>query len=225
MPGGGNDPIVLGCPSVLSTWVSDLVHEACARIPGGPRPRVVDRNDQIEPQSGEPHFSQIYLSRFPSASLLGRCREQTAPVLLVLDDPVDSVRYLQQMSHCHVVEALRMQTAAASGFAQLRGRAKLLILHRMADLPTKHIVDLILGHLELELPTDQYDALCQTRLGSQGRDADLKSSLKDCVAGYERLEEGSARFTAQELAMIGDVLGPLIQMSFLDNARPVIWPT
>ncbi len=118
-----------------------------------------------------------------------------------------------------------MQTAATASYAQLRGHARLLILHRLADLPTKDILDLILKHLELEVPADQYDALCERRLGSRGQDADLEASLKDCVAGYERLEEGSARFTAQEIAMISDVLGPLVQMSFLDAPRPVIWPT
>jgi hypothetical protein len=222
---GGSEPIVLGAPGVLSTWVFELLRDVCERMQDPVVPRFIDRGDLVEPHSAEKRPSQIYLSQFPSPSLLARCKEKTAPILLVLDDPVDSVRYLQHLARNRVVEALRMQTAATASYAQLRGHPRVMILHRMADLPAKGLVDLILGHLELSLPSTQYDAVYRKRVGPPGPRADLESALEYCVsAGYEPLEEGAARFTAQELAMISGVLGPLIQMSFLDNARPIVWP-
>jgi hypothetical protein len=224
MPGGGSEPIVLGAPGVLSTWVFELLRDVCERMQNRVAPRFIDRGDLVEPHSGEKRPSQIYLSQFPSPSLLARCKEKTAPILLVLDDPVDSVRYLQHFGQSRLVEALRLQTAATASYAQLRGHPRVMILNRMADLPAKGLIDLILGHLELSLPSDQYDGLCRKRVGPPGQSADLESTLRYCVSGYEPLEEGVARFTAQELVMIGGVLGPLIQMSFLDNARPIVWP-
>ena len=100
----------------------------------------------------------------------------------------------------------------------------MLLFHRLAELPTRDIIDLILSHLGLELSAVQRDALRQNRLGSDGPDTGLESSLQACVDGYETLENARAQFTAKENATIGGVLGPLIQMSFRDTAENIIWP-
>jgi hypothetical protein len=93
MVGLGQDSIVLGSPSVLSTWVFELVREVCALIPERAATRVVDRNDLVESQSSDSAPSVVYLSQFPSSSLLAKCGEGAAPILLLLDEPVDAVRY------------------------------------------------------------------------------------------------------------------------------------
>jgi hypothetical protein len=84
---------------------------------------------------------------------------------------------------------------------------------------------LILSHLGLELSAGQRDALRQNRLGSDGPDAGLESSLQACVDGYERLENARAQFTAKESATIGGVLGPAENITwpietFLSGDRP-----
>jgi hypothetical protein len=201
--GVGRDSIVLGSPSVLSTWVFELVREVCALIPERAAARVVDRNDPVESHSGETAPSLVYLSQFPSSSLLAKCGEGAAPILLLLDDPVDTVRYLRHLSRCSVIEALRQQTAATVSYAELRGHNRLLLVHRLSGLPTRDIIDLILGHLGLELSAGQRDALRRNRFGSDRPDAGLESSLKACVDGYERLENARAQFTAKENATIG----------------------
>jgi hypothetical protein len=223
MVGPAQDSIVLGSPSVLSTWVFELVREVCALIPERAATRVVDRNDPVESHSRETAPSLVYLSQFPSSSLLAKCGEGAAPILLLLDDPVDAVRYLRHLSRCSVIEALRLQTAATVSYAQLRGHSRVLLFHRLAKLPTGDIIDLILSYLGLELSGRQRDALRQNRVGSEP-DAGLESSLQACVDGYERLEDARAQFTAKENAAIGGVLGPLIQMSFRDSAENIIWP-
>jgi hypothetical protein len=224
MAGQAQDSIVLGSPSVLSSWVFELLREVCAQIPERASTRLVDRNDLVETPSGETAPSFVYLSQFPSPSLLAKCGEGAAPILLLLDDPVDAVRYLRRVSRCSVVEALRLQTAATASYAQLRGHNRMLIFHRLAKLPTRDIIELILNHLGLELSARERDALSQNRVGSDGPDAGLESSLQACVDGYERLEDARARFTTKENATIGGVLGPLIQMSFRDSAENIIWP-
>ena len=158
MPRGARDAIALGPPSVLSTWAFDLLREVCALIPNRAAIRAIDREDPLEPDGDR--VPLIYLSHFPSPPLLAECGKGTAPILLCLDDPVDSVRYLQRSSNVSVVEALRLQTAAASSCAQLRGNPRVLILHRLADAPTRELLDAILDHFGLELAPEQYQALC-----------------------------------------------------------------
>ena len=109
MPRGAHDAIALGPPSVLSTWAFDLLREVCALIPNRAAIRAIDREDPLEPDGDR--VPLIYLSHFPSPPLLAECGKGTAPILLCLDDPVDSVRYLQRSSNVSVVEALRLQTA------------------------------------------------------------------------------------------------------------------
>jgi len=197
MAGLAKDSVVLGSLSVLSAWAFELVREVCALIPERAATRIVDRNDPAESHSGETAPSFVYLSQFPSSSLLAKCAEGAAPILLLLDDPIDAVRYLRHLSRCSVIEALRLQTAATASYAQLRGHNRVLLFHRLARLPTRDIIDLILSHLGLELSAGQRDALRENRLGSAGPDAGLESSLQACVDGYERLEDARAEFTAK----------------------------
>lgn len=223
MPRRAHDAIALGPPSVLSTWAFDLLREVCTLIPDRAAVRAIDREDPLEPDGDRAPL--IYLSHFPSPPLRAECCKGGAPVLLCLDDPVDSVRYLQQEAGVSAIEALRRQTGAAAFYAQLRGHPRQLILHRLADASTTEIVDTILEHFEFSLSPEQYEKLCEKCLGPKGKDANLESSLQACVDGYEPLDEAQTRFTPKEIAMIGGVLSPLIQVSFSENAGPVVWPT
>jgi hypothetical protein len=223
MPRRAHDAIALGPPCVLSTWAFDLLREVCALVPDRAAVRAIDREDPLEPDGDRAPL--IYLSHFPSPPLQAQCGEGTAPILLCLDDPADSVRYLQQGGTGSVVEALRLQTAAAAFYAQLRGNPRLLILHRLADAPCGELLDAILDHLGLELAPEHYDMVHRKRLGPKGKDSDLESSLQFRVDGYEPLEDAQTRFTPKEIAMIGGVLSPLIQMSFRESAGSIVWPT
>ena len=223
MPRSAHDAIALGPPSVLSTWAFDLLREVCALVPDSAAIRAIDRQDILEPDGDR--VPLVYLSHFPSPSLLAECGAGNAPILLCLDDPVDSVRYLQHGSNVSLVEALRLQTAAAASYAELRGNPRLLILHRLVDAPTGDLLDSILDHFGLELPRERHQRLRLTRLGPNGRDSDLESSLQSCIGGYEPLDEAQAQFAPKEIAMIGGALSPLIQMSFSENAGPIVWPT
>ncbi len=223
MSRSAHDAIALGPPSVLSTWAFDLLREVCALVPDSAAVRPIDRQDALEPD--RERVPLVYLSHFPSPSLLAECRKGTTPILLCLDDPVDSVRYLQHVSNVSLVEALRLQTAAAASYAELRGNPRLLILHRLVDAPTGELLDAILDHFGLDLAREHHQRLRLTRLGPKGRDSDLESSLQSCIGGYEPLDEAQTKFGPKDTAMIGGALSPLIQMSFSENAGPVVWPT
>ena len=183
MPRSAHDAIALGPPSVLSTWAFDLLREVCALIPDSAAIRAIDRQDILEPDGDR--VPLVYLSHFPSPSLLAECGTGNAPILLCLDDPVDSVRYLQQGSNVTLVEALRLQTAAAASYARLRGNPRLLILHRLVDAPTGELLDAILNHFRLNLACERHQSLRVTRLGPKGRDSDLESSLQSCIGGSD----------------------------------------
>ena len=222
MPAGARDAIALGHPSVLCAWVFDLLRAFCELQPERATPRGMDREDRIDesPDRGP----AIYLSQFPGAAFRAEWATGATPILLCLDDPVDSMRFLKQASQGSVVDALRMETAAAASFAELRGHPRLMILHRFTQSPAAAVIDAVLDHLELDLPPGPRSALHRRMTGGEDEDASLEAALKACVAGYAPLGEPQAALDAKQVAMAGDVLSPLLQMCFRDSAGPVAWP-
>ena len=182
----------------------------------------MDREDKIdENPDREP---VVYLSQFPGAALRAQWATGAAPIFLCLDDPIDSVRFLKQAAQGSVVDALRMETAAASSFAELRGHPRLMILHRFTQSPAAAVIDAILDHLELDLAPDQRRALHRRMTRTDDEDAGLETALKACVDGYAPLGEPQTALDAKQVAMAGEVLAPLLQMCFRDSAGPVLWP-
>jgi len=222
MPGDPRDAIALGPPSVLSAWAFDLLRDACDLVPERAAIQIIDRQDKLEP--GGDRGPLIYLSHYPSASLLAECGNKRAPILLCLDDPVESVRCLREAASVSVVEALRQQTAAAASYAELSSHPRLLILHRHVAARASEVIDVVLKHFRIELTSAQREALHTKRLGPKGKEADLESSLKACAPGYAAPGEAETRFSAKEVAMIGGVLAPLLEMSFRADAGPIVWP-
>ena len=80
-PMPARDAIALGPPSVLSTWVFDLLREICDLVPERAAARAIDREDPVE-ASGD-RRPLIYLSHFPSPSLQAECghRDRADPSL------------------------------------------------------------------------------------------------------------------------------------------------
>ena len=214
------DAIALGPPSVLATWVFDLLRSASALAPEPPEVRVIDREHAVEPEGDRPRC--LYLCHFPSPSLRAEWGRNAAPILLCLDDPVDSVRFVQQASGGGVFEALRAQTVAAASYAELRGHPRVLILHRLAEASAAVIVDTLVDHFGLGLDAAQLAVLRLKHLPEGQPDAALEAALQARVAGYAPL--GQSELEAKEVATIGGVLSPLLQLSFRDVPGPIVWP-
>lgn len=215
-----SDAIALGPPSVLATWVFDLLRSASALSSDPPEVRVIDREHNVEPEGDRPRC--LYLSHFPSPSLRAQWGRKAAPILLCLDDPVDSVRFVQQASGCGVFEALRAQTVAAASYAELRGHPRVLILHRLAQASAAEIVDTLVDYLGLGLVESQCDALRLKHLPDGQPEAALEAALQARVPGYAPLGENG--LAANEITTIGGVLSPLLQLSFRDVPGPIVWP-
>ena len=223
MPVGARDAIALGPPSVLTVWAFDVLREAAAIAPHRAATQAVDREDLVD-ESRADRPPLVRLSHFPSRSLLAECAKGLAPVLLLLDDPFDSIRYARDLSKTGVVPALRLQTAAVSIYPQFRAHPRLLTLHRLARIPAFETIKLMLAHLGLELSRTELETLLERRGAPRSKDADLESSLKAAVPGYARPEDATDAFSAKEAAMIGGVLAPMLQMSVSDKAAPIVWP-
>jgi hypothetical protein len=213
--------IALGAPSVLATWGFDFLKEVCAHLQDQIDVRLIDRDDEV----GAPGQRFFCFSHFTSPSLRAVMNSGTAPIVLFLDDPCDSVRYLKLSADCSMIEALRIQTAAAAGHASLFGSPAVLAVHRLQSGPTQAILSLMLKHLRLDLPSSIYETLVAKFVGPGDENTALETSLRNYVVGYEPLDCVPTILTAEEVQIINDVLAPVILMSISENAAPVVWPT
>jgi len=220
---GARDAIVLGPPGVLTAWAFDVLREAAAIAPRRAAIKTVDREDALaEPEAGQVPI--VHLSHFPSLSLLSECAKGVAPVLLLLDDPFDSVRYTRDLSKSGVLHALRLQTASVSIYPEIGTHPRLLKLARLTRLPSREVVKVMLAHVGLELSPPEFETLLERRFVRDSKDADLESALEAAVAGYAKPDDARAAFSAREAAMIGSVLAPMLEMSIGDNTAPIVWP-
>jgi len=221
MPAGARDAIVLGPPGVLSTWAFDVLREAAAIRRAAIE--TIDRGDALsDPGAGE--TPRVIISHFPSPALLAECAKSAAPVLLLLDDPFDSVRYTRDTFKSGVLPALRLQTAAVSIYPQIRAHPRLLRLARPARTPSRGFVEAMLAQVGLELSGPEFETLLERRFARGAAGDDLESALKSAVAGYASLDDARAAFSAKEAAMIGGVLAPMLAMSLGGDATPIVWP-
>ena len=219
------DMVALGPPGAFATWGFDFLRDACSHLGDEVAIRLVDRYDEIEGlglASGRPRT--LCLSQFTSASLRAAMGAGAVPTVVFLDDPIDSVRYLKFASSCSTVEALRVQTAAAAGYAFLHRNPAALMIHRATAGGARQTIRDVLAHLQLDLPPSAHENL----LGGFARGSEL-ASLEAClarhVAGYAPLELASAAMTPEEVATINGVLAPIVRMSRSPAPAPIVWPT
>ncbi len=226
MPKSLRDIAALAPPSVLGTWAFDLLREACSHMGDRVAVRLVDRFDEVEglgAASGRPRM--LCLSQFTSASLRTAMAAGAVPIVVFLDDPVDSVRYLKFASGCSTLEALRIQTAATSGYAFLCGNPAALAIDRAAGGRARETILRILDHLELDLPPSASEILLGKFAGPESEQASLEARLARHVAGYAPLEAASIGLAPGEAELVNRALAPIVQMSRSPEPEPIVWPT
>src|SRR5215470_3060277 len=218
------DAIVVGPPSVMSNWGFDLVRAAAERV----RTEIhsVDRSDEIGEVPTAPNRPRLFcLAQYPSPSLTAIIRGGRLPTIAYLDEATDAVRYLKETVGCTFMEALRAQTAAATVCGAFFDNPGVLVVDRRNKRTTGKIAEQILDHLGLRMTPTAKKSLDERFVGEAGAMAwSLERALARRVAGY--LAPGkTSTISAQEAAVIEQVLVPMLRMSIADNVGPICWPS
>ncbi len=218
------DAIVVGPPSVMSSWAFKLVRAAaeCAQS----EIRLVDRNDEIgEVPAARHRLRMLCLAQYPSPSLTAIIRGGRIPTIACLDDAIDAVRYLQESVGCTFLEALRAQTAAATVCGAFFDNSSVLLVDRRDNRTIDRIAEQILDHLGLGMTSTAKRALIEQFLAEPGAKAwSLERALARQVAGY--LAPGKpSTISAKEAVVIEQVLTPMMRMSVRRDIGPICWPS
>jgi hypothetical protein len=205
-----NDTIVVGPPSVLSSWGFDLIRAAAAQLKRA-EIHLVDRNDEVEEVLAARNRPTVFcLSQYASPSLTDVIRNARVPAIAFLDDPIDSVRYLKEVMGCSFLESLRVQTAAATVCHALFDNPSVLLINRSTSATTGQIAAHILDHLRIGMTTAAIGAFIDEFVGEPEAAAwPLERALSRLVAGYASLGKASS-ITAEDATVVDQVLTPMM---------------
>ena len=217
------DIIVLGARSVLTAWAFDLLRFLCSLSTSPVAVHTVDRSEPIAPLPAEGTRTALF-AHFPTQDLLDRAALPNSRVLLFLDDPADTVRFVQVAGGYSLQESIRYGAAALAGYVSLRGLPTVQILHRDIESPARMLY-LAMSHLNLEADSDAL-SLGATYFGPEGPSGSIDSALKQYFPHYFATADVHEKpFTSEEAALIAGALTPLIQMSLSEAPVTIVWPT
>ena len=215
------DVIVLGSLSVLSAWGFDLLRFLFSISDAPFTVYNVDRNGPIPTPAVEGTRTAV-ISHFPTKNLLDRAAMPTSRVIVFLDDPVDSVRYVQDASDCTVLDAIRLQAAAVAGYVSIRGLPSLCILHRYLKTP-RQVLQFVLNHFELTIEEDTVETLAAQFWGPEGVTGSLESALKNYVPLYAPLNSLTNLLTPEDNSLVAETLTPMLRMMFANADETLVW--
>lgn len=213
--------VIVGPHSCLTEWVFEVVGRLASYRPERPLLKT-NRLDVID-------FSvtqlPICLTNYPSRSLVDAIGGGDARVILVIEDPIDVVLYLQNALHLPTIEAIRAQTATAVAHLAIGHAEHVHYVYRTSERQVGDIVTRLAQHLQLNLPDGDVDAVIA--LGSYGLGAHapldrVLAARSDYVAP---LHDSPGASLGSDVLAAREIINPLIAMARGDTTRPVVWPT
>lgn len=218
------DALVVGGPSVLAAWAHALVREAAALANPPLEIRALDRQDDAEflgtADSGP---DRLFISSFPSVSLIAKVAAGQVPTLALLDEPADCIRFFKQQSNWPMTEVLRAQTLAHTIDRALYDNSSVLTVHRGMDIEATELIDAILECLQIRLSGPALSGLKErhTRNGQAKR---LEDVLKVNVSEWAPLEDLPNLLSQEDASLVAQALAPLLHFAFEERPPRVIWP-
>ncbi len=215
--------VVIGPHSVLTEWVFETTSRLAALEPQRPLFYKTDRFDSIDFLASP---RPICLTNYPSRSLIEAIEAGDARVILVIEDPIDVVRYLQGTLRISVMEAIRAQTATAVANLAISRSEHVHYLYRTTERTVGEIVTRIAEHLNLTPRGTVPEEMIMAASCGLGGDATLEAVLAARGKHYLPPVLDTAGIAIDPAVLTAaEVIAPLLAMARNDIARPVVWPT
>lgn len=214
--------VVIGPHSCLTEWVFETCMRMAAHFPERPLYRT-NRLDTVD-FLAEPR--PICLTNYPSRSFVDAIDAGDARVVLVIEDPIDVVIYLQKLLNLPVMEAVRSQTATAVANGAIGRAEQVYYLYRTTERTVGEIVRRLAQHLSLTFDADIMDRLIEAASYGLGPDATLEQILAARDGHYIAPARDAPGVSLEPAILTArEVIEPLIAFARNNTTRPVVWPT
>jgi hypothetical protein len=229
MDAEGREFVVIGPHGAMTRWVFDIVDSLVSRCPGKIT-RMIDKSDAVNLMTAP---QPVYLTYYPSPSLIDAIDRGFFNVLLVVEDPPDVAAYLQAALGLPFMEAIRSQTASAVANLTI-SQANVLHIDRASERSAGQTVARIADHLapslgmpsgwwQREQPGAINDVIDQATGG--GGSASVEDVLAARGDHYAPPLRGRSAAATPDDLLAREVIDPLIGLSQRGATRPVVWPT
>lgn len=220
-----HDTIVIGAESVLGAWVSAFVREACSRASTETEVRHAGRDHDCDDIGRLGGASRVLLVHHPDRAVMEAVEAGRVPVIGVLDDPVDSVRFVQAVKHCDLLMALRHQTSSAAANHLFLQNPSVTLIHRSFSGSAREVATLLVDEIGLALPEADGGALMSDFCGPADQPWSLEVALQNRVSDHAHLDRLSETISADQAKLVRQVLSPMVLGAIRAEIGTITWPS
>lgn len=220
--GSSRDGLVVGGGSVLFAWVAAVVGALCNQVDPAIEFVGLDRADLRDDLGRSEGPSRVFVCHHPGQRVMEALRQRTMRVIAVLDDPVDSVRYLRFLGH-GIIGALRDQTSAAAANHLFIDNPSVRFVYRGQAL-ARDVVRTLVDHLALPVPDDLLATTLDRFGGPASEPWSLETALVSQIQGYLPLDRLNEDVSGDEATLVRQVLSPMILGAIRSDITPIVWP-
>jgi hypothetical protein len=174
-----------------------------------------DRNDAV---LREPSARRLYLTQYPSLSMIEAIDVGELAAVVVMDDPFYSVIHARQSGTSTLLEAVRPMTASMTANLAVGRTSRSRIVFPVYNQPLLVTARTLASALGLALDL----ATLQSIVASVSKGAEQDRSFAAIVGVNMPVMEQT--LSAADREIIAQVVGGLIEMAQGKLASPVIWP-
>lgn len=214
--------VVIGPHGLLTGWMFDIVARLAAHVPG----RRIHRTDRFDNVDFLAEPRPICFTNYPSKSLIDAIDGGDVRVLVVIEDPIDVMLYLQRALGLPLMEAIRSQTASAVANLAIGRADHVRYLYRTSERTIGEIVADVTRHLHLTINEAGAAQVIDAASSGLGPEAKLEDVLAARGEYYSPpLRDTSGISLDPAMLAASEVVTPMLAMARSDTTRPIVWPT
>ena len=208
---------------MLGTWLAQLVRDArdLAAIP--PELREGEADDIFPDLGREGGPPRILISVALSRRLMTIVGGARTPVIAVVDDPVDSVRFTKAERSIDILPAMREQLRIAAGYHLYLDNAAVWLVHRGFTGAAHDIVAGTIEHLRLALDPATLQTLLERFGGPLDAPWSVERALAERAPHYADLAHLGTHIVADEAALVRQALSPLVLGAVSHDIGIITW--
>lgn len=218
------DVIVMHGASVLGTWVADFIREAYS---------LSERPVEVQSSDGDPVHDDLgrtggapraLLVTGPGRRVMEVIASRRVPVVAVLDDPVDSVRFAM-VGGAPLQETLRRLTRYAAGHHLLLDNPAVTLVERGEVKPARVLLASLLADCGLRVRVEMEAGLLDRHAGTEDDHLSIEEALALRVPHHVRLDRLKEHVAAEDVAVIRKVLSPMVLGAVQRDIGSITWPS
>lgn len=214
--------VIIGPHCPMTNWVFDAVTELANTRDARPVLRI-DRKDRI---CGLGVADPVFLTNYPSQSVIEAIDAGDLRVIIVIEDPRDVLRWQNKALGLPALESIRAQSASAVANLAVARADAVAIVDRSNSRRADSVLDRIGSFLGLPTVDPERSGLLahSPEVGGAPAIEEVLAARGDHYAPPLAQSGGAGLLSVEAAALSSCIIDPMVAMARGDAVRPVVWP-